>query len=155
MGLFSKKPKWDMELVAANKAAMRRLFNTVVPDGDSYRIGYGVSTKITSLNFVLVTTTKTSYASLIVGWRESDMSIVILQTTPELDECAAPEFFKKDEIKKAKIVQGDYCIYRAGGMMAGYIQFGLYTDNNEDYVAYIYQPEEWEEFDSFWKRFAR
>ena len=48
------------------------------------------------------------------------MSIVILQTTPELEGCSDPAYFKKGEIKKAKVVQGGFTIYHKGGIMAGY-----------------------------------
>ena len=35
MGLFSRKPKIDMEEAQKNKLKMRRLFNQAVADGDS------------------------------------------------------------------------------------------------------------------------
>ena len=51
---------------------------------------------------------------------ESDMSIALLQTTPELEGCSEAEIFTRDSIKKAKISTGMYTIYHQGGIMAGY-----------------------------------
>ena len=55
-----------------------------------------------------------------IGYRESDMSIALLQTTPELEGCSEAEIFTRDSIKKAKISTGMYTIYHQGGIMAGY-----------------------------------
>ena len=156
MGLFSKK-KWDIEKSNANKTAMRTLFNKAVPDGDSYKIVYGYSQSLKSMNFLIVSSETVKVASLIVGYRESDMSIVLAPTVPELDECGEPQFYKNTEIKKAKIVGGEYVIYHQGGMMAGYSQFGVVAENDDDdeVSAYIYQPDESEEFFAFWKRYVK
>ena len=154
MGLFSKK-KWDIEKSNANKAAMRALFNGVVPDGDSYKIVYGYSQTLKTMNYLIVRTQTTTVLSLIVGYRESDMSIVLAPTVPELDGCGEAKFYKNTEIKKAKIVSGEYVIYHQGGMMAGYTQFGVVAENDDDVSAYIYQPGESEDFAAFWKRYAK
>ena len=161
MGLFSKKNKWDLETSDANKAAMRVLFNKNVPDGDSYKIVYGCSQSLKSMDFLIIRSETVTVASLIVGYRDSDMSIVLAPTVPELDECGEPRFYKNTEIKKAKIVSGEYVIYHQGGMMAGYTQFSVVAENGhedddeEEVSAYIYQPDESEDFSAFWKRYAK
>ena len=43
MGLFSRKPKIDMEEAQKNKLKMRRLFNQAVADGDSYQVLYATT----------------------------------------------------------------------------------------------------------------
>ena len=154
MGLFSKN-KWDIEQSNANKAVMRALFNEATPDGDSYKIAYGYSQALKSMDFLIVRTETVTVASLIIGYRDSDMSIVLVPTTPELDECGAPQFYKNTEIKKAKIVGGEYVIYKQGGIMAGYVQFGVVAENDDEVSAYVYQPDESEEFFSFWKRYVK
>ena len=152
-GAFSTS-KFDIEKSNANKATIRTLFNGVMPDGESYKIAYGYSQSLTSMNYLLVRKHTTTVASLIVGYRDSDMSIVLVPTVPELDGCGDPQVFKKTEIKKTKIVGEEYVIYHEGGMMAGYTQFGVVAENDDDVSAYIYQQEESDDFAAFWKRFA-
>lgn len=153
MGLFSKASV-DVEKSNENKATMRTLFNGVVPDGESYKIAYGYSQSHTSVNYLIIRKQITTVASLIVGYRDSDMSIVLVPTSPELDGCEEPQVFKNTEIKKTKIVSGEYVIYHQGGIMAGYTQFGVVAENDDDVSAYIYQPDESDDFASFWKRYS-
>lgn len=40
MGLFSRKPKINIEEAQKNKVKMRQLFHQAVADGDSYEILY-------------------------------------------------------------------------------------------------------------------
>ena len=47
-----------------------------------------------------------------------------------------------------------YTIYHQGSIMAGYTQFATLPENDEDYLAYMYQPEEHEDFAKFYKRFS-
>ena len=47
-----------------------------------------------------------------------------------------------------------YTIYHQGGIMAGYTQFATLPENDEDYLVYMYQPEEHEDFAKFYKRFS-
>lgn len=153
MGLFSKASV-DVEKSNENKATMRTLFNGVVSDGESYKIAYGYSQSHTSVNYLIIRKQITTVASLIVGYRDSDMSIVLVPTSPELDGCEEPQVFKNTEIKKTKIVSGEYVIYHQGGIMAGYTQFGVVAENDDDVSAYIYQPDESDDFASFWKRYS-
>ena len=153
MGLFSKK-KWDIEKSNANKEKMRALFTEVVPEGESYQIVYGYSQSLRSMNYLIVRKQTVTVASLIVGYRDRDMSIVLVPTIPELDGCGELEIFKNTEIKKTKIVSGEYVIYHQGGIMAGYTQFGVVAENDDEVSAYIYQPDESADFAAFWKRYA-
>ena len=156
MGLFGfgKKKTWDTEKSDANKKRMRELFNGVVEDGDSWKIVYGYGLEIKNSNYIVARKTTYQYTSLIIGYRESDMSIALVQTIPELEGCSEAEFFNKDSIKKAKIATGMYTIYHQGGMMAGYTQFATLEENDEKFLAYVYQPDEFKDFDGFFKKFA-
>lgn len=157
MGLFSKKKKnWDEEKSNENKAKMRALFNQVVADHEGYHLVYAYSSNVKTSNYVLARKTTYTYTSLIVGFRESDMSIAILQTTPELEGCSDPEIFTKDNIKKAKIVQAGFTLYHKGGFMAGYTQFYISDDYDDPKLfAYIRQNNEAAEWDSFWPKFSK
>lgn len=154
MSLFRKK-KWDIERSEQSKYLIRQLFNQAMPDGDTWKIVYGYGLNIKTSDYIIARKTTYTYTSLIIGYRESDMSIALLQTTPELEGCSEAEIFTRDSIKKAKISTGMYTIYHQGGIMAGYTQFATLPENDEDYLAYMYQPEEHEDFAKFYKRFSR
>lgn len=151
---FGKKKEWDLDRSNGNKERLRSLFNSAVEDGGSWKIVYGYGLNIKNSNYILMRKTTYEFTSLIIGYRESDMKIALLQTTPELEGCSDPEFFSKDAIKKAKISTGMYTIYHQGGMMAGYTQFATLAENDEKYLAYVYQPEEYDDFHAFFKNFS-
>lgn len=157
MGLFSfgKKKEINHAQSDSNKKKLRELFNGVVDDGDSYDIVYGYGLNIKNSNYVLARKTIYEYTSLIIGYRQKDMTIALVQTTPELDGCSEAEFFQQNSIKKAKIVTGMYTIYHQGGFMAGYTQFATLEENDEKFLAYIHQPEEHQKFVDFFKDFAQ
>ncbi len=156
MGLFGLfKKKWDEEKSDQNKARMQELFDETVPESESYQVVYGFGLEIQNSNYIVMRKTTYEYTSLIIGYRRSDMSIVLLQTTPELEGCSEPQYFKRAEIKKAKIATGEYTIYHQGGMMAGYTQFSVIEENDENYLVYCHQDEETEQFHQFWKEFCK
>lgn len=155
MGLFSRKKVWDEERVQSNKDKMKVLFEQVVEDSQGYNIVYGITQNIKTSNYIIARKTTYLYTSLIIGYRESDMSLVLIQTTPELDGCSDPEIYTMKNLKKAKISQGGYTIYFEGGMMAGYSQFYVADEYDEDYTVYIHQPQAYSNFDAFWKAFVK
>lgn len=152
---FGKKKEFDIDRSDNNKKIMRELFNGVVEDGDSYDLIYGSSESVKTSSYIIARKTTYEFTSLIIGYRESDMSIVLVQTTPELEGCSEAEYFTKDSIKKAKMTMGFYTIFLEGGIMAGYVQFTTGIENDEKYLAYVYQPEEYKKFDDFFKRFSK
>ncbi len=155
MGWFGKKKEWDLQKSDANKNKLRALFNGVMEDGDSWNIIYGFSEDISTTGYVIVRKTTYTYASLIIGYRESDMSLVVIETTPELDACGEPTLYTRDAIKKTKITMGAYVLYKQGGMMAGYTSFSAQEGNDDKYLAYIYQPEEMKRFNEFFKGYGK
>lgn len=154
MGLFRKKVI-DEEKSNSNKQRMKDLFQQVVKDSQDYEILYGFSQNIKTSNYIVARKTTYLYTSLIVGFRKSDMSIVLIQTTPELEGCSDPEVYTMSNLKKAKQVQGGFTLYFQGGLMAGYVQFYIYDLNDEDFLAYISQPEETAKWDEFWPAFLK
>lgn len=99
MSLFRKK-KWDIERSEQNKGLIRQLFNQAMPDGDTWKIVYGYGLNIKTSDYIIARKTTYTYTSLIIGYRESDMSIALLQTTPELEGCSEAEIFTRDSIKE-------------------------------------------------------
>ncbi|MDY3052540.1 MAG: hypothetical protein SOR89_05145 [Ndongobacter sp.] len=154
MGWFGKKKEWDIARSDANKSRLKALFNGAVDDGNSWDVLYGYGLNIKNSNYILARKVTYTYTSLIIGYREADMSIALLQTTPELEGCSEAEIFRKASVKKAKPAAGMYTIYHQGGLMAGYTQFAALAENDEDFLAYIYQPEEVEKFKEFFQRFS-
>lgn len=153
MGLFKKK-QMDQERSNDTKTKMRTLFNQVMDEGDSYDIVYAISQKIKTSNYILARKTTYIYTSLIVGFRQSDMRMVILQTTPEIEGCSDPEIYTRDDFKKCKIVQGQFTFYHQGGLMAGYMDLCIMDSFDDRCMAYINQPEEAAKWDTFWAQFA-
>lgn len=156
MGLFGfgKKKEWDLVRSEQNKAKLRALFDEAVPDGPSWKVVYGYTEDVKTMNYLVLRKTTYTFGSLIIGYRESDMSIAVCMTTPEMEECSEPKYFKKGEIKKAKMAMGMYTIYHQGGMMAGYTQFATLAENDEKFLIYLYQPDEFQSFDEFFKKFS-
>ena len=95
MSLFRKK-KWDIERSEQSKGLIRQLFNQAMPDGDTWKIVYGYGLNIKTSDYIIARKTTYTYTSLIIGYRESDMSIALLQTTPELEGCSKAEIFTRD-----------------------------------------------------------
>ncbi|MEG0469286.1 MAG: hypothetical protein RR531_01780 [Longicatena sp.] len=152
MGLFGigKKKEWDLEKSNENKKRMHTLFHQVVEDADTYEILYAYTSDVKTSNYVIARKTTYLYGSLILGYRTSDMSIVLVDTSPELDGCGEPRIYKRSDLKKVKIVQGQFTLYNQGGIMAGYTQFCVANNYDEDYFAYVEQTEEAAKFDEFW-----
>lgn len=154
MGFFKKK-EMDQVKVAENKAKMRALFDHVVSDNEGYEIVYGFSQDIKTSNYVLARKTTYTYTSLIVGFRSSDNSIILIQTTPDLEGCSDPVKYTMGDLKKVKMVNGQYCLYHQGGLMAGYTSFCVMDRLDDSCLVYIDQLEELGNWCTFWEEFKR
>lgn len=154
MGFFKKK-EMDQTRVAENKAKMRALFDQVVADKDGYEIVYGFSQDVKTSNYILASKTTYTYTSLIIGYRVSDQSIILIQTTPDLEGCSDPIRYTMADLKKVKIVQGQYCLYHQGGLMAGYTSFCILDRCDEDFFVYVDQSAECDQWCNFWEGFKR
>ena len=80
---------------------MRTLFNQVVEGGDQYKLVACYTEDVRRFNYGLVHGSKSTIASLIVGWREDDPTIVIVPTVPALSGCGDPEICRRADIYKA------------------------------------------------------
>ena len=109
MGLFGKLfkgPEIDQEKSQANKEKMRALFNHVVANGDQYRLLACYTEDVRRFNYGLVHGSKSTIASLIVGWKEDDPTVVLVPTVPDLSE-SAPHGDVVYQWYRAGITQGD------------------------------------------------
>jgi len=81
MGIFGKLfkgPEIDQAKSADSKQKMRRLFDSVVPDGGQYQLVAAYTEDAKRFNYGLVHGSKTTYGSLIVGWKEgADPTVVV------------------------------------------------------------------------------
>ncbi|SCJ45633.1 Uncharacterised protein [uncultured Flavonifractor sp.] len=160
MGFFSKLfkgPEIDMEKSRANAQKMRRLFNQVVENGDSYKLVYGYTEDVSRFNYGFVHGSKTKIGNLIVGWNEESETIVVVPTVPDLSGCGDPTWYRRSEILKAyrnKYPTDAFVIYPD---RKGYIAINAY-DWLEDESLYVYvsQEQELAEFTAFFtERFAK
>ncbi len=160
MGIFGKLfkgPEIDQAKSADSKQKMRRLFDSVVPDGGQYQLVAAYTEDAKRFNYGLVHGSKTTYGSLIVGWKEgADPTVVVVPTVPDLSGCGDPTFYRRSEILKAyrnKYPTDAFVIYPD---KKGYIAINAY-DWLEDEKLYVYvsQDEELAAFtDFFMKKFA-
>ena len=160
MGFFSKLfkgPEIDMEKSRANAQKMRRLFNQVVENGDSYKLVYGYTEDVSRFNYGFVHGSKTKIGNLIVGWNEGAETIVVVPTVPDLSGCGDPTWYRRSEILKAyrnKYPTDAFVIYPD---RKGYIAINAY-DWLEDESLYVYvsQEQELAEFTAFFtEHFAK
>ena len=148
MGLFGKLfkgPEIDQAKSQANKEKMRALFNQVVENGDQYRLLACYTEDVRRFNYGLVHGSKTSIASLIVGWREDDPTVVLVPTVPDLSSCGDPEVLRKADILKAyhEKMMDSLVIYPD---QKGYTALKTFSWL-EDEKLYIYVDQEQEEKD--------
>lgn len=159
MGFFSKLfqgPQVDMEKSRANAQKMRALFNQVVENGDQYRLIFGYTEDVARFNYGFVHGSKTKIGNLIVGWNESQETIVVVPTVPDLSGCGDPTFYHRSEILKAyrnKYPTEAFIIYPD---KKGYIGINAYDWlDDESLYVYVSQEEELAAFtDFFTNRFA-
>ena len=148
MGLFGKLfkgPEIDQAKSQANKEKMRALFNQVVENGDQYRLLACYTEDVRRFNYGLVHGSKTSIASLIVGWREDDPTVVLVPTVPDMSGCGDPEVLRKADILKAyhEKMMDSLVIYPD---QKGYTALKTFSWL-EDEKLYIYVDQEQEEKD--------
>ena len=86
-----------------NKARMREIFNSCVPNGDEYKLIYCHMENYT--NAVIVEITK--HSNFIVGYKEGE--VVIINVNATLTEYGEPEFFNKENGATIKTAIG-YCV---------------------------------------------
>lgn len=148
MGLFGKLfkgPEIDQAKSQANKEKMRALFNQVVENGDQYRLLACYTEDVRRFNYGLVHGSKSTIASLIVGWKEEDPTVVLVPTVPDLSGCGDPEILRRADILKAyhEKMMDSLVIYPD---QKGYTALKTFSWL-EDEKLYIYVDQEQEEKD--------
>ena len=148
MGLFGKLfkgPEIDQAKSQANKEKMRALFDHVVENGDQYRLLACYTEDVRRFNYGLVHGSKSTIASLIVGWKEDDPTVVLVPTVPDLSGCGDPEVLRRADILKAyhEKMMDSLVIYPD---KKGYTALKTFSWL-EDEKLYIYVDQEQEEKD--------
>ena len=153
MGLFSRKPKIDMEKVQKNKAKMRQLFNQAVSDGDSYEVLYattGSTWKEDSNTRVY------QFISLVFGYRETDFKIVVVPVNIELTEFSEPLEIEISEVKAVKYRKKDSYLdmdFSERGRKSMYFGFGDIGQNSKSFVDNVSQEEERQKLIAFVEKY--
>lgn len=101
MGLFSKKPKeivYDRQDCELKKQAMRNIFNSTVSNGDEYEILYAYMTSSKYERGFIFDCNTTSFYYYILGYRLSDLSIVLVQVDSNLNEHSEAYYLDMNKI---------------------------------------------------------
>ena len=104
-------------------------------------------------NYGLVHGSKTTYGSLIVGWKEgADPTVVVVPTVPDLSGCGDPEICPRSAVKKAyqnKYPTDAFIIYPDGRHYLAINTFEWLED--EKLFIYVDQGPEEQAFETFFK----
>lgn len=156
MGIFGKLfkgPEIDQVKSADSKQKMRRLFDSVVPDGGQYQLVAAYTEDAKRFNYGLVHGSKTTYGSLIVGWKEgTDPTVAVVPTVPDLSGCGDPEICPRSTVKKAyrnKYPTDAFIIYPDGKHYLAINTFEWLED--EKLFIYVDQGPEEQAFETFFK----
>lgn len=153
MGFFSrlfKGPEVDWEKSNANAARMKALFGQMVEEADSYRLLFGYTEDVSRFNYGFVHGSKTKVGNLIVGWRESTRTIVVVPTVTDLSGCGDPVYYHRSEIWKAyrnKYPSDAFIIYPDRKSYIGILAYDWLDD--ESLYVYVSQEEELAAFTDF------
>lgn len=144
MGFFRnlfQGPQVDQAKSDANARRMRQLFDGVVENGGRYRLIFGYTEDVSRFNYGFVHGSKTKIGNLIVGWNETDETIVVVPTVPDLSGCGEPVTYRRSDIRKAaraKYPTDAFTIYPEG---KSYLAINAY-DWLEDESLYVYVSQE-------------
>lgn len=161
MGLFSKKPKQlniDPDISAKNKRKMRELFDSLVEDGNTYRIIHAGTSESTFSRGLVYNTRTTTFHCLIVGYRESDFRVAVIEIDREIEGHGIPTFVEIEEIESTnyypKLHQA-WLIYKKGHEDYGVkLEIGDCSANSTYGMRNIDQHEEREDFLNFLERYT-
>lgn len=161
MGLFSKKPKAlniDPNISASNKRKMREMFHELVEDGDTYHVIYAGTSDSTFSRGLVVDTRTTTFHYLIVGYRESDFRVAVIEIDREIENHGTPCFVEIDEIASTsyypKLYQA-WLIYKKGSEKYGVkLEIGDCSADSLYGMRNIDQHEEREDFLNFLEKYT-
>ena len=156
MGLFSRKPKIDMEEAQKNKVKMRGLFNRAVSEGDSYEVLYATTGSTWKEDGILSDTQVYQFISLVFGYRESDLKLVAVPVNIELTEFSEPLEIGISEVKYVKYRKKDHCLdmdFKERGRKSMYFGFSDIEQNSKSFVDNVSQEEERQKFMAFIEKY--
>lgn len=145
MGLFSRKPKIDMEAALKNKSKMRQLFNQAVFDGDSYQILYATTGSTWKEDGLFSDTRVYQFVSLVFGYRESDYKIIAVPINIELTQFSDPFEIMISEVKSVKYRKRENTweiYFSERGRNSMYFTFDDVGQNSKSFVDNVSQEEE-------------
>ena len=121
MGLFSKKPKeleYDAVECQNKKVRMRQIFNEAVADGDSYKILHATETTTKFEHGFVFDTNTTTFYHYILGYRQSDHKIVLVQIDRDLTQHS-----EEIQIDMSAVVEAHYTpkYYQALFLQSGFL----------------------------------
>lgn len=151
--IFFKKRKERKEKSLKTKELMKKLFTDNVSDNDGYKLIYAYYSYLTKKNNI----EDYYYDSMVVGYRESDMSIIVLNTNKEFTTVFKNTKYIKDKIEKASYSPSKdlYTIYKTN--KKSLISFTPIAKNFDDgdILAVIEQEDELEDFKDFFGDFKK
>ncbi len=156
MGLFSRKPKIDMDEAQKNKVKMRQLFNQAISDGDSYQVLYATTGSTWKEEGILSDTRVYQFISLVLGYRESDFKIIALPINIELTEFSEPLEIQISEVRAVKYRKRENTLdmdFSQRGRGSMYFSFGDVEQNSRSFVDNVSQEEERQQFMAFIEKY--
>lgn len=156
MGLFSRKPKIDMEEARKNKIRMRQLFHQAVDDGDSYQVLYATTGSTWKESGILSDTRVYQFISLVFGYRETDFKIVAVPVNIELTEFSEPLEIQISEVKAVKYRKRESTLdmdFSERGRGSMYFSFTDVEQNSKSFVDNVSQEEERQAFMAFIEKY--
>lgn len=131
------------------KNLMKELFINNIHDNENYNLLYAYNSYIEKNEYI--------YISYIIGYRESDMSLIVANTDNKLTKISKVIKYENEKIEKATYSKSKnlYTIYNPN--KKDLISFIPVIKNYEDddILAFIEQEEEIEDFKDFFSEFKR
>ncbi len=147
-----RRKKFDQEKDLETKNKIKELFCKKIKKGKEYKLlyGYNIEEYHTAKKHEKVL----KYKNYILGYRENDMSIVIIETDKEFTECLKKYSFNRQDLLKTSYKNGANYYYFS--LPKEDIYFYLIDENKDDDIfAYINQEDEIYEFQEFFEEFRR
>ncbi len=156
MGLFSRKPRIDLEEAQKNKVRMRELFRQAVADGDSYQILYASTGSTWKESGILSDTRVYQIISLVFGYRESDFKIAAVPVNTELTEYSEPLEIGIGEVKTIKYRKREDTLemtFVERGRNSIYFSFSDVEKDSKSFVSNVSQEEERQKVMAFLEKY--
>ena len=151
MKLFKKRRERE-EKSNKTKELIKDLFVNNVLDNQDYKLIYAYKSFLDSKN-----NQGYLYDSFIIGYREKDMSLIVLNVNKEINKVLKNTKYVKGKIEKASYskTQDLYTIYKTN--KKSFISFTpiIKNYNDEDILAIINQEEEIVDFKEFFYEFKK